>query len=254
MPPPCNTPSKRPRSTCATLGENHPVSLTCLGYLGSLHAEMGDHAKVLTVLQRVRTLWAEAMGEGDEHLGWIFYRLGEVYQAMGDLDAAVPAYERSTQIYRDAVGENVRLADSLTNLANVHLQLGKPEAALRSTSRPSGSAVRYSARSPQYADSLHNLALAHQAMGDHAAALPLNRQALEIRRAAPGEDHPTCGASMSSLAKAHERGRLRRRTTLARASDRDPPRHSGGRASRLWRESVQPGWSASSPWGTTPPL
>ncbi len=92
-------------------------------------------------------------------------------------------------------------------------------------------------------------------MGDHAAALPLNRQALEIRRAALGEDHPTCEASMSSLAKAHEalgdyaaaRPLLERVTEIRRAT-------LGEGHPDYARESVQPGWSASSAWGTTPPL
>ena len=37
-------------------------------------------------------------------------------------------------------------------------------------------------------------------MGDHAAALPLYRQALEIRRTALGEDHPDYAASLNNLA------------------------------------------------------
>ena len=38
---------------------------------------------------------------------------------------------------------------------------------------------------PDYADSLNNLARVYREMGDYAAAEPLFRQALEIRRAAP---------------------------------------------------------------------
>ncbi len=37
-------------------------------------------------------------------------------------------------------------------------------------------------------------------MGDHAAALPLYRQALEIRRTALGEDHPDYATSLNNLA------------------------------------------------------
>ncbi len=38
-------------------------------------------------------------------------------------------------------------------------------------------------------------------MGDYAAALPLYRQALEIRRTALGEDHPDYAASLNNLAR-----------------------------------------------------
>ncbi len=37
-------------------------------------------------------------------------------------------------------------------------------------------------------------------MGDYAAAEPLYRQALEIRRMALGEDHPDYAASLNNLA------------------------------------------------------
>ena len=53
---------------------------------------------------------------------------------------------------------------------------------------------------PDYATSLNNLAMLYRAMGDHAAALPLFRQALEIRRTALGENHPDYAASLNNLA------------------------------------------------------
>jgi tetratricopeptide (TPR) repeat protein len=43
---------------------------------------------------------------------------------------------------------------------------------------------------PDFATSLNNLAVLYHEMGDHAAALPLYRQALEVRRTALGEDRP----------------------------------------------------------------
>ncbi len=41
-------------------------------------------------------------------------------------------------------------------------------------------------------------------MGDHAAALPLFRQALEIRRTALGEDHPDYATSLNNLAALYQ--------------------------------------------------
>jgi CHAT domain-containing protein/tetratricopeptide (TPR) repeat protein len=53
---------------------------------------------------------------------------------------------------------------------------------------------------PRYATSLNNLAMLYQRAGDHAAALPLFRQALEIRRAELGEDDPLYAQSLNNLA------------------------------------------------------
>ncbi len=48
----------------------------------------------------------------------------------------------------------------MTNLANVHLQLGKPEAALPLYEQAVGiRRTLFGEEHPQYADSLHNLAL-----------------------------------------------------------------------------------------------
>jgi CHAT domain-containing protein/tetratricopeptide (TPR) repeat protein len=44
----------------------------------------------------------------------------------------------------------------------------------------------------------------YQAMGDHAAALPLFRQALQVYRAALGEDHPHFASSLNNLALPYE--------------------------------------------------
>ena len=53
---------------------------------------------------------------------------------------------------------------------------------------------------PDYAVSLNNLADLYRAKGDYAAAEPLYRQAMEIRRAALGEGHPDYAASLNNLA------------------------------------------------------
>jgi CHAT domain-containing protein/tetratricopeptide (TPR) repeat protein len=55
-------------------------------------------------------------------------------------------------------------------------------------------------RHPDYARSLNNLAGLYQAMGEHGKALPLFREALQLRRQALGERHPDYGASLNNLA------------------------------------------------------
>jgi tetratricopeptide (TPR) repeat protein len=54
---------------------------------------------------------------------------------------------------------------------------------------------------PTYAGSLSRLARLYHAKGDYAAALPLCRRALEIRRTALGDDHPAYAVMLSNLAR-----------------------------------------------------
>jgi tetratricopeptide (TPR) repeat protein len=53
---------------------------------------------------------------------------------------------------------------------------------------------------PSYAGSLNNLANLYGEMGDYASAVPLCRQALDIRRAALGEGHSSYATSLNNLA------------------------------------------------------
>src|SRR5262249_38902193 len=53
---------------------------------------------------------------------------------------------------------------------------------------------------PAFAVDLNNLATLYKEKGDYAAAEPLYRQALEIRRAALGEDHPAFAITLGHLA------------------------------------------------------
>ena len=70
-------------------------------------------------------------------------------------------------------------------------------------------------------------------MGNYAAAEPLLRQALEIRRTALGEDHPDYAASLNNLAVLYcDDGQLR-----------------GGRAPATGR----PARFGARPWGRTTP-
>ena len=73
-------------------------------------------------------------------------------------------------------------------------------------------------------------------MGDHAAALPLYRQALEIRRTALGESHPDYANSLNNLA------------VLYQAWATTPPRCPS--TARRWR-SAAPRWARTT--RTMPP-
>ncbi len=121
---------------------------------------------------------------------------------MGDYAAAEPLFRQALEICRTALGEDhPDYASSLSNLAGCTGRWGTTRRPSRSTARPWRSAGRRWARATRdYAASLNNLARLYQAMGDHAAAEPLYRQALEIRRTALGEDHPDYAAGLNNLA------------------------------------------------------
>ncbi len=79
-------------------------------------------------------------------------------------------------------------------------------------------------------------------MGDHAAALPLYRQALEIRRTALGENHPDFATSLNNLAMLYlDDGGPRRRSTPLPPGAGDPPHRAGREPPGLRHQPEQPG-------------
>ncbi len=91
---------------------------------------------------------------------------------------------------------------------------------------------------PDYADSLETLAWLYREIGDYAAAEPLFRQAMEIRRAALGEGHPDYADSLNNLAVVHLRdGRPRGGRASLPPGHGDPSPGAGRAPPRLRRKA-----------------
>ena len=107
---------------------------------------------------------------------------------MGDYAQAEPLYRQAMEIRRKRLGEDhPDYATSLNNLAALYEARATTPRPSRSTARRWRSGRRPWARTtPTTPPSLNNLAVLYQAMGDYAQAEPLYRQALEIRKKAPG--------------------------------------------------------------------
>ena len=100
--------------------------------------------------------------------------LANLYRGLGDHAAALSLCRQALEIHRTTVGEKDR------------------RFFLRRYRNPENDSL--------YANSLNNLGELYRDMGDHAAALPLYRQALEVRRTALGERHPKYAQSLHNLA------------------------------------------------------
>ena len=100
---------------------------------------------------------------------------------------------------------------------------------------------------PDYAASLNNLAGLYQAMDDYAAAEPLFRQAMAIRRAALGEGHPDYAASLNNLAWLYRSmGDYAAAEPLYRQATGHPPRGAGRGPPPIRRQPEHPGGAVRS--------
>jgi eukaryotic-like serine/threonine-protein kinase len=128
--------------------------------------------------------------------------MGEVYQALGLYQSAIPLLENSLKIRQEVFGkEHLDVTTSLNNLAVLLHVKGDYRAA-----EPLYRAAIAQRRKllgnehPAVATSLNDLAVLLKDKGDYATAEPLYREALAQRRKLLGNEHPAVGNSLNNLA------------------------------------------------------
>ena len=122
---------------------------------------------------------------------------------MGDYERALAHCEQSLTIREEALAKNhPYVADSLSNLAELHRTNGDYERALRLHER--SLAIRKEVLGndhPYVADSLTNLAMLYSVKGDSDRALSLYQQSLAILEQALGKHHAYLGDTLNNLAE-----------------------------------------------------
>jgi CHAT domain-containing protein/Tfp pilus assembly protein PilF len=185
----------------ALVGEWH--RLTALGWLnlGSEQAALNRVEQARRSYEQARLIFKKALGEKHPLYATSLNNLGNLYQTMGDYQAALPLLQLALQVYKAALGKHPDYARSLHNLATLYKDMGDHQAALPLLQQ----ALRIwkealGEKHPLYAHGLNSLAVLYQVMGDHQAALPLFQQALRLRKEALGEKHPLYAMSLNNLA------------------------------------------------------
>ena len=188
----------------------------------------GHYQEALAHAAQARDLALRHFGQEHPYYVRSLNGLARLYQTTGDPAAAVRLSRQALEIRCTAVGEiGADYDDQSRADQTAALHLYRKALEVR-TALGEGH--------PDYATSLNNLARLYQEAGNHAAALPVYRQALEIRRTALGENHPDYAQSLSSLAHC-----TRRWVTT-------PPLCPS--TARRWR-SAAPHWARTTP--TSPP-
>lgn len=164
------------------------------------------HAKpAIELSKRSYETHAELLGaEHPDTLSSLNY-LGRSYQADGQYDRALTAFEETLNLRTAVLGrDHSDTLNTLNNLATGYLNVRRDDQALALFEE----ALERSTRvlGPDHADTLtsaNNLATCYLYMGQYEKALALLTQTLNQRMAMPGPDHPGTLLTMSNLAAAH---------------------------------------------------
>jgi tetratricopeptide (TPR) repeat protein len=189
--------------TRAALGEHHPVYAKRLNGLALLHLELGDYAAALPLLRETLEITRAAVGEDHPDYAKRLNGLARVYTFIGDYAAALRLFRQAARTL--GVGDS-DYAESLSGLVSVYLTMtalgGSGDTARRALVQQADRIRRAAVGEdhPDYARRLLILARVYSALRGRDAALPLLRQAAEIRRAARLEND---AAGLIELARMH---------------------------------------------------
>lgn len=145
----------------------------------------------------------DAVGEHHPEYATCLSNLASVLRATGRHLEAKRAYERALEIRRAfaVTPEDVDVAESLHNLAVVHLELGEHAAALERQQQ--ALAIWRSAlgrRHPVVAQGLNNLGAMYHQMGAYREAVEALDEALAMRRGRPGDEPVKIAETLGNLA------------------------------------------------------
>lgn len=156
--------------------------------LGQAYLSSGD---LNSALRETRT--AERLATNNEHLQYVFNRLGIIYNRMGDLDSALLAYDRALSLSRQR-GDREGEAGGLNNLAGIFHSRGNHDKALSYYK----DSLNLRKDEGKKATTYNNMAAAYAEKGDYQTAVKYLKMAADIHERRG--DHHLLGKGLLNLA------------------------------------------------------
>jgi serine/threonine protein kinase/Tfp pilus assembly protein PilF len=196
------------------------VQARMLSTLAHLHGQLGLFARGETLATRALALQrqlaavpesggpggvAAALAAGGEpleplrcELAETLHRYAWLLRQQGRHGEAVAPLREAVTLREALLPGSAELAQSLTELGNLQLQMGDDRAA-ETSFRASAEIRRQQGDRAGLAASQESLGNLLTARGEHVAAEPLHREALAINRALHGERHPTIASNLFNI-------------------------------------------------------
>ncbi len=195
----------------ATLGPDHPDTLTSMNDLASGYRDAGKLDLALPLFEETLKLRKAKLGPNHPHTLRSMGNLASGYRDAGKLDLALPLHEETLNLMKAKLGpDHPDTLTSMNNLAAGYKAAGKLDLALPLLEQTLK--LTKAKRGPDHPDthtSMNNLAAGYWDAGKLDLALPLLEHTLKLKRAKLGPDHPDTLSSMGNLAWGYlEAGKL----------------------------------------------
>jgi CHAT domain-containing protein/Tfp pilus assembly protein PilF len=190
--------------TCALanlyFGQAHPVSLLCLSNLAMAQHAAGQCARTIEILQRILVLQQEVLTERHPDRALTLQNLASVYLEQECYDQAEPLLLTALAIWQaPGDGPQSNLAACQHQLALLYDHQDRFEQAIPLYRQAIDIWKQLPAEKLRSAQSLDNSGLCLLKQGENAQAIACIQEALEVRRAVLGEQHPAVAANLHEL-------------------------------------------------------
>jgi serine/threonine protein kinase/tetratricopeptide (TPR) repeat protein len=202
----------------ATLGPEHPETLTSMNNLASAYRDVGRYEDAVRLFEQTLALSRVRRGPEDGATLLVMANLAGMYLLQGRQRDALELYEQTLKRQQAALGpEHLETVSTMHNLARAYLAVGRQREAVPLFEKTLG--LRQAQLGPAHPDTLptlSSLAVAYQRAGQLHKALPLFDQAWRLYQERLGPAHPATLRMMVSLADAYrEAGQLQEAVRLA---------------------------------------
>jgi serine/threonine protein kinase len=189
----------------ATLGPDHPKTLTSMGNLASAYGAAGQLAKALALHEETLAKHKTLLGVDHPDTLESMNSLAVAYHDMGQLAKAAALHEETFAKRKANLGENhLSTLTTMHNLASTYQAADQLSKALPLHEEATAKLkALLGADHPDTLTSMNSLATAYHASGQLKTALDLHDEVLQIKKTQLGTDHPSTLQSMNNLAAAY---------------------------------------------------
>jgi len=185
----------------------NPLVATTMNNIGELYYQIGEPEKALQFHENAREIF-ERIGIDNQGYATTLNNIGGYYDGRGEYKKALPFYEQSLKISKIELGpQHPDVAITLSNLGGLYGDLGDYvnaishyTEALEIFKKNIGTEDKNCATTINYATTLNAFADFCRQIEDYETSFTCHTQALKIREAVFGKEHPNVVNSLHNLA------------------------------------------------------
>ncbi len=183
------------------LADQPIVQATLMEAIGNVYRNLGLYDSAQGILEQTLETRQDELGADHLTVAQTLNNLGVVLRAKGDFEGADPLFRRALDLRIRALGDrHPSVAQSLSNLGVLEREKGNYAEAEQLHLLAVEALRQHPDKRAELAASLGELAIVRSHLGDRESAIPLFREALDIRRDIFGPEHTLVATSANDLA------------------------------------------------------